>query len=91
MTRLGRGRSGVPARGGGERWATLITERVDKAFVARLHPGATLAQRDPAREFAALQAGKADLAVGSALQWSPQLPALGVYGLPWLAPGTEGN
>ena len=53
-----------PLGAAAERWATLITERVDKAFVARLHPGATLAQRDPAREFAALQAGKADLAVG---------------------------
>ena len=72
-----------------QRWAELITERVDKAFVARLHPGATLAQRDPAREFAALPAGQADLAVGSALQWSLQLPALGVYGLPWLAPGAR--
>ena len=78
-----------PLGSAAQRWAELITERVDKAFVARLHPGATLAQRDPAREFAALPAGKADLAVGSALQWSLQLPALGVYGLPWLAPGTK--
>ena len=78
-----------PLGAAAERWATLISERVDKAFVARLHPGATLAQRDPAREFAALQTGKADLAVGSSLQWSAQLPALGIYGLPWLAPGTK--
>ncbi len=78
-----------PLGAAAQRWAELITERVDKAFVARLHPGATLAQRDPAREFAALPAGKADLAVGSALQWSLQLPALGVYCLPWLAPGTK--
>jgi len=78
-----------PLGAAAERWATLITERVDKAFVARLHPGATLAQRDPALELAALQAGKAELAVASALQWSAQVSALGVYGLPWLAPGPK--
>ncbi len=39
-----------------------------------------------AREFAALKEGKADLAVGSALQWSLQVPALGVFSLPWIAP-----
>jgi len=81
--------SAFPLGAAAERWATLITERVDKAFIARLHPGATLAQRDPALELAALQAGKAELAVASALQWSAQVSPLGVYGLPWLAPGPK--
>lgn len=71
----------------GERWAALINERVAGTFAIKQYPGAVLAQRDPGREFLALKEGPADLAVGSALAWSAQLPALGVYALPWLVPG----
>src|SRR5512134_3178481 len=70
----------------GERWAKLVTERSDGAFAVVPSFGATLAQRDPVRELAALAAGAADLAVGSSLFWSMQAGALGVIGLPWLAP-----
>jgi len=79
----------VPAKTLGkaaERWAAGITEAGRGALVAKLHPGATLAGRDPARELLALAEGRADLAVGSALQWSTQLAALAVFALPWLAP-----
>jgi len=68
------------------RWTHALNENARAAFVARLQPGATLAGRDPARELMALADGRADLAVGSALQWSAQVPALAVFGLPWLAP-----
>jgi hypothetical protein len=44
------------------------------------------AERDPAREFLALAEGRADLAMGSALQWSARMPPLAVFALPWLAP-----
>jgi len=73
----------------GVRWATLIGERSGGSLAVKVHPGATLAQRDPAREFAALAAGGADLAVGSTLPWATSVPELGVVGLPWLAPGPE--
>jgi TRAP-type C4-dicarboxylate transport system substrate-binding protein len=69
-----------------ERWAERLTAAANGAFAAKLHPGATLADRDPAREFLALAEGRADLAIGSALQWSAQVPALAVFALPWLAP-----
>lgn len=62
-----------------------MQEGEDAHIPVKLYPGATLAQRDPGREFLALRDGAADLAVGSALAWSAQLPALGVYALPWLA------
>jgi TRAP-type C4-dicarboxylate transport system substrate-binding protein len=67
-------------------WAKLVTERSRGAFAVDVHPGATLAQRDPDREFAALRDGAADLAVGSTLHWSVQVNELVVVGLPWLAP-----
>jgi len=70
----------------GERWAQLINDGAAGAFEVRTYPGATLAQRDPASEFGMLRDGGAELAVGAALSWSAQLPALGVYAMPWLAP-----
>ena len=70
----------------GERWAQLLNEASGGALAIRQFPGAVLAGRDPQHEFGALRDGAADLAVGSALAWSAQLPALGVYVLPWLAP-----
>jgi TRAP-type C4-dicarboxylate transport system substrate-binding protein len=70
----------------GARWARLVAEKSGGRMAATLHPGATLAYRDPAREFLALRDGGADLAVGSTLYWAGQVKALGVVGLPWLAP-----
>lgn len=69
----------------GERWAALLNEKSAGAYEVRQYPGATLAGRDALREFGALRDGALDMAVGSALAWSSQLPAFGVYGLPWIA------
>jgi len=69
----------------GERWVQLVNEKSGNTYEVRQYPGATLALRDPGREFGALQQGLADLAVGSALAWSAQFPPLAVYALPWLA------
>jgi TRAP-type C4-dicarboxylate transport system substrate-binding protein len=70
----------------GERWGKLVGEKSAGRLATTLHPGATLAQRDPGREFLALRDGAADLAVGSSLFWAAQVKELGVVGLPWLAP-----
>jgi TRAP-type C4-dicarboxylate transport system substrate-binding protein len=73
----------------GEIWATLIRERSKGRLNAKLYPGAALAQRDPAREFAALRDGTADLAVGSATGWAPQVKELNLFALPWLIPDSD--
>ena len=70
----------------GERWAKLVADRSQGKLEVQLFAGATLAQRDPAREFLALRDGAADLAVGSTLFWSMQVSELALVGLPWLAP-----
>ena len=70
----------------GEMWAELIRERSAGRIVVKHYPGATLAQRDPARELPALRDGAVDLAVGSSLTWSAQVPALNLLALPWLVP-----
>jgi len=67
-------------------WASAIGEGSHGTLSVTTHPGATLSQRDPAREFVALHDGAADLAVGSTLYWSAQVNALAVVGLPWIAP-----
>ena len=72
-----------------ERWSQLLVETGDARLGAKLYPGASLAGRDPAREIGALKEAAADLAVGSALQWSLQVAALGVVGLPWIAPDND--
>jgi len=69
----------------GERWAALLNEKSGGAYEVRQYPGATLAGRDALREFGALRDGALEMAVGSALAWSCELPAFGVYGLPWIA------
>ena len=71
----------------GERWASRVTERSGGRLRVKLFPGASLAHRNAEREFVALKEGFADLAIGSTLDWSAQVPALGVVGLPWLAAG----
>jgi len=70
----------------GEVWARLISERSHGRFAVKHFPGATLVQRDPAREFVALRDGGIDLAVGSAASWAPQVKALNLISLPWLFP-----
>ena len=75
----------LPLGHAADRWTRLLLASGDARLNAKLHPGASLSGRDAAREFAALKDGGADLAVGSALQWSLQVPALGVYTLPWIA------
>lgn len=74
----------LPLGKAAERWASRLAD--DARLVVEVHAGASLAGRDPAREVLAVARGDADLAVGSALQWSLQLPALGVFALPWIAP-----
>ena len=69
----------------GERWAKLIAEQSGGSVPVQFFPGASLASRDPAREFVALRDGAADLAVGSTLFWSVQVVELNAIGLPWLA------
>ena len=70
-------------------WAELIRERSGGRLNVKIFPGATLAQRDPAREFAALRDGAIDLAVGSASSWAPRVGELNLIALPWLVPDRD--
>ncbi|MEO8486173.1 MAG: TRAP transporter substrate-binding protein DctP [Betaproteobacteria bacterium] len=76
---------GAAAKAWSEAMAAASEGRID----AKLYPGVSLAQREPGRELFAVRDGAADLAVGSALAWSEQLPALAIFALPWIAPEPE--
>ena len=75
-----------PQGKGGELWASLIRERSAGRLAVRHYPGATLVQRDPAREFAALRDGAIDVAVGSTLALGAAVAELDLIALPWLFP-----
>ncbi len=71
---------------GGEIWANLVKERSDGRINIKLYPGVSLIQGDQTREFSALRQGVIDMAVGSTINWSPQVKQLNLFSLPFLMP-----
>lgn len=71
---------------GGEIWANKVRERTNGRINIKLYPGVSLIQGDQTREFSALRQGVIDMAVGSTINWSPQVKALNLFSLPFLFP-----
>lgn len=71
---------------GGEIWARLVRERTQGRINIKLYPGTALVQGDQTREFAAIRQGVIDLAIGSTINWSPQIKQLNLFSLPFLLP-----
>src|SRR6218665_1447346 len=71
---------------GGEIWADKVRERTQGRINIKLYPGTSLVQGDQTREFSALRQGVIDMAVGSTINWSPQVKALNLFSLPFLMP-----
>lgn len=69
-----------------ERWAELVAERTDGRINMQIYPGAQLVAGEQTREFTAMRRGVIDMAVGSTINWSPQIPELNVFSLPFLMP-----
>jgi tripartite ATP-independent transporter DctP family solute receptor len=69
---------------GGEIWANLVKERTEGRINIKLYPGVSLVQGDQTREFSALRQGVIDMAVGSTINWSPQVKELNLFSLPFL-------
>ncbi|GED21123.1 DctP family TRAP transporter solute-binding subunit [Halomonas halmophila] len=72
-----------------EKWADLVEERSDGELTLRVYPNAQLVSGDQTQEFSAMRSGLIDLAVGSTINWSPQVPALNLFSLPFLLPDTQ--
>jgi tripartite ATP-independent transporter DctP family solute receptor len=71
---------------GGKRWAELIRAKTNGRIVVRTYPGVSLVGGDQTKEFIALRQGIIDLAVGSTINWSPQVKQLNLFSLPFLTP-----
>jgi len=67
-------------------WSDLVKERTQGRINIKLYPGVSLIQGDQTREFSALRQGVIDMAVGSTINWSPQVKELNLFSLPFLMP-----
>jgi tripartite ATP-independent transporter DctP family solute receptor len=71
---------------GGELWADKVRQKTNGRINIKLYPGVSLIQGDQTREFSALRQGVIDMAVGSTINWSPQVKQLNLFSLPFLMP-----
>ena len=71
---------------GGELWAQKVKEKTQGRINIKLYPGVSLIQGDQTREFSALRQGVIDMAIGSTINWSPQVKQLNLFSLPFLFP-----
>src|SRR5690606_30152956 len=71
---------------GAEIWSDLVRERTDGRINIKIYPGTSLVQGDQTREFTAIRQGVIDMAVGSTINWSPQVRQLNLFSMPFLMP-----
>ncbi|TXJ06585.1 MAG: DctP family TRAP transporter solute-binding subunit, partial [Alicycliphilus sp.] len=71
---------------GGALWAAKVKEKTQGRINIKLYPGVSLIQGDQTREFSALRQGVIDMAIGSTINWSPQVKQLNLFSLPFLFP-----
>ena len=71
---------------GGEIWANKVREKTAGRINIKLYPGVSLIQGDQTRDFSALRQGVIDMAIGSTINWSPQVKQLNLFSLPFLMP-----
>ena len=69
-----------------EKWAQLVKERSGGKINMKVYPGASLVGGDQTKEFTAMRQGVIDMAVGSTINWSPQVVELNLFSLPFLMP-----
>jgi tripartite ATP-independent transporter DctP family solute receptor len=75
-----------PWGAGAKRWAELIKEKTQGRISVKMYPGTSLVGGDQTKEFTALRQGTIDLAVGSTINWSPQVKELNLFSMPFLMP-----
>ena len=69
-----------------EKWAELVEERTEGELTLRVYPDAQLVDGVQTREFSAMRSGLIDMAVGSTINWSRQVPQLNLFSLPFFLP-----
>jgi tripartite ATP-independent transporter DctP family solute receptor len=69
---------------GADIWINLVRERTQGRINMKLYPGVSLINGDQTREFSAIRQGVIDMAVGSTINWSPQIREMNLFSLPFL-------
>jgi tripartite ATP-independent transporter DctP family solute receptor len=69
---------------GGDIWADMVRERTKGRINIKMYPGTSLVGGDQTREFTAIRQGVIDMAIGSSINWSPQVKELNLFSLPFL-------
>ncbi|HEX7388172.1 MAG TPA: DctP family TRAP transporter solute-binding subunit, partial [Castellaniella sp.] len=67
-------------------WSDLVRQRTNGRINIKVYPGTSLVQGDQTREFTAIRQGVIDMAIGSTINWSPQVKQLNLFSLPFLMP-----
>lgn len=70
----------------GERWCQLVEEKTQGRIKMKMYPGASLVGGDQTKEFTAIRQGAIDMAIGSTINWSPQVKELNLFSMPFLMP-----
>ena len=70
----------------GERWAELVKEKTNGRINIKCYPGVSLVGGDQTKEYTAIRQGAIDMAVGSTINWSPQIKELNIFSMPFLMP-----
>jgi TRAP-type transport system periplasmic protein len=70
----------------GDRWVELVKQKTNGRINIKMYPGTSLVGGDQTKEFSALRQGVIDLAIGSTINWSPQVRQLNLFSLPFLMP-----
>src|SRR5690606_23376326 len=63
----------------GERWGELVREKTAGRINIKMYPGTSLVGGDQTKEFTALRQGAIDMAIGSTINWSPQVKELNIF------------
>ena len=69
-----------------QRWADLVKEKSQGRINLKIYPGAQLVGGDQTKEFTSMRQGVIDMAVGSTINWSPQVAELNLFSMPFLMP-----
>ena len=70
----------------GERWAELVKEKTNGRINIKVYPGVSLVGGDQTKEYTAIRQGAIDMAIGSTINWSPQIKELNLFSMPFLMP-----
>ncbi|MGQ9858755.1 MAG: DctP family TRAP transporter solute-binding subunit [Thermodesulfobacteriota bacterium] len=70
----------------GERWCQLVEQKTKGRIKMKMYPGASLVGGDQTKEFTAIRQGAIDMAIGSTINWSPQVKELNIFSMPFLMP-----